>query len=64
MDSYRLYNHTLKESELLDTIRNAARHGYASRIVINGEFYDIQVETALSACSACSDGSEDPDIPF
>lgn len=38
-----MYNYTIKEQDLIRTIRNAAEHGYNAMIYINGEYYDIEL---------------------
>lgn len=58
MDSYMKYDHTIKEEDLLRVLRDAAAHGYTPTVIINGEFYDVELdaESVPSAASA--------DLPF
>ena len=43
MDSYMKYDHTIKEENLLQVLREAASHGYMSWVVINGEYYTVKL---------------------
>lgn len=44
MDSYMKYDHTIKEENLLQVLREAASHGCASCVVINGEYYTVKLD--------------------
>lgn len=45
MDSYMKYDHTIKEENLLQVLRDAASHGYMSWVVINGEYYTVKLDS-------------------
>ena len=44
MSDYNLYSFTLKEADILRVLREAVSLGLHPRIIINGMFYDIQME--------------------
>ena len=58
MQDFNRYNYTIKESDLLRVLKDAAAHGCKPTIIINGEFYDVELgmESIPSAASA--------DLPF
>ena len=51
MDTYTKFNHTIDESKLLDVLHDAASHGYVSLVVINGEYYNVNLDPG-KVCSA------------
>lgn len=61
MQDFTRYNYTIKEADLLRVLRDATAHGYNPTVIINGEFYDVELgaESIPSAASASSD-----EIPF
>ena len=58
MQDFNRYNYTIKESDLLRVLKDAGAHGYKPTVIINGEFYDVELdaESIPSAASA--------DLPF
>lgn len=44
MDTYIKFNHTIDESNLLDVLHDAASHGYMSLVIINGEYYNVNLD--------------------
>lgn len=57
MQDFRRYDYTIREADLLRVLRDAAAHGYKSTVIINGEFYDVElnagnIPSAASAASA------------
>ena len=58
MQDFNRYNYTIKESDLLRVLKDAAAHGCKPIVIINGEFYDVELdaENIPSAASA--------DLPF
>lgn len=58
VQDFRRYDYTIREADLLCVLRDAAAHGYEPTVVINGEFYDVELnaESTRSASSA--------DLPF
>ena len=58
MSDYNRYDFTIKESDLLRVIREAAAGGLAPMVYINGMFYNVQLEDIPSSPSA------DPDAMF
>lgn len=44
LDAYMKWNHSIKEEDLLRILRDAASHGYISWIVINGEYYSVELD--------------------
>ena len=58
MQDFRRYGYTIKEADLLHILRDAAAHGCKPTVIINGEFYDVDLdaEKIPSATSA--------DLPF
>lgn len=38
-----MYNYTIKENDLIKTIRNAIENGYNAMVYINGEYYDVEL---------------------
>lgn len=61
MQDFRRYDYTIREADLLRALRDAAAHGYKPTVIINGEFYDVELDTENipSAASATSAG-----LPF
>lgn len=61
MQDFNRYNYTIKEADLLRVLRDAAAHGCKPTVIINGEFYDVELDTENipSAASATS-----ADLPF
>lgn len=57
MQDFRRYDYTIRESDLLRVLRDAAAHGHKPTVIINGEFYDVELDA--KAASASSD-----EIPF
>ena len=45
MDTYQKYDHTISEESLLQVLREAASHGCASYVVINGEYYTVKLDS-------------------
>ena len=39
-----MYNYTIKENDIIKTIRNAIEHGYNAMIYINGEYYGVELD--------------------
>lgn len=58
MSDYNRYDFTIKESDILRVMREAAAGGYAPMVYINGMFYNVQLEGIPSS------PSEDPDDIF
>ena len=61
MQDFRRYDYTIREADLLRVLRDAAAHGCKPTVIINGEFYDVELDAenipfAASAASA--------DLPF
>lgn len=58
MQDLRRYDYTIREADLLRVLRDAAVHGCKPTVIINGEFYDVEMdaENIPSAASA--------DLPF
>jgi len=54
MQDFRGYDYTIREADLLRVMREAAAHGYKPTVIINGEFYGVELhaENILSAVSA------------
>jgi hypothetical protein len=44
LDAYMKWNHSIKEEDLLRVLRDAASHGYISWVVINGEYYSVELD--------------------
>ena len=61
MQDFRQYDYTIREADLLRVLRDAAAHGYKPTVIINGEFYDVDLDAGNipSAASATS-----ADLPF
>lgn len=61
MQDFRRYDYTIKEADLLQVLHDAAAHGCKPTVVINGEFYNVELdaESVPSAASASS-----ADLPF
>lgn len=49
MSDYSRYNFTIKEADLLRVLREADADGYKPLIIINGMYYDLELEPAPSA---------------
>lgn len=58
MQDFRRYDYTIREADLLRVLRDAAAHGCKPTVIINGEFYDVELD-AESIHSAASS-----DLPF
>jgi len=58
MSDYNRYDFTIKESDLLRVMREAAAGGLAPMVYINGMFYNVQLEDIPPLTSA------DPDDMF
>ena len=58
MQDFRRYDYTISEGDLLRVLRDASAHGCKPTVIINGEFYDVELgaENIPSAASA--------DLPF
>ena len=58
MQDFRRYDYEIREADILRVLRDAAAHGYKPTVIINGEFYDVELdaENIHSAASA--------DLPF
>lgn len=58
MSDYNRYDFTIREADLLQVLHDAAAHGCRPMVIINGEFYDVELdaEKIHSAASA--------DLPF
>lgn len=58
MQDFQRYDYTIREADLLRVLRDAAAHGCKPTVIINGEFYDVELdaENIPSAASA--------DLPF
>ena len=58
MQDFQRYDYTIREDDILRVLRDAAAHGYTPTVIINGEFYDVELdaENIPSAASA--------DLPF
>lgn len=61
MQDFRRYDYTIREADLLRVLRDAAAHGYKPTVIINGEFYGVELdaENIPSTDSAAS-----ADLPF
>ena len=44
MQDFTMYDYTIKENKLLETLKEMHVHGYEPMIIINGEYYDIEWE--------------------
>ena len=44
MQDFRRYDYTIREADLLRVLRDAAAHGYRQTVIINGEFYDVELD--------------------
>lgn len=44
MSDYNQYNFTIKEADLLRVLHDAARAGCRASVVINGMFYDVELD--------------------
>ena len=44
MPDYNNYDFTIKEADLLRVLRDAASHGCRPSVVINGMFYDVELD--------------------
>ena len=49
MSDYNNYNFTIRGTDLLRVLQDAASHGCQPLIIINGEFYNVELENAPSA---------------
>lgn len=54
MQDFQRYDYTIREADLLRVLRDAAAHGCKPTVIINGEFYnvDLDAEKISSAASA------------
>lgn len=44
MSDYNLYDFTIKEQNVMNTLKNAHGDGYEPMIIINGMYYTIKFE--------------------
>ena len=58
MSDYNKYDFTIREADLLRVLHDAARHGCKPLVLINGMYYNLDLDLAQSAPSA------DPDEIF
>ena len=49
MSDYNLYDFTIREADLLRVLKDAASHGYQPLVMINGEFYNLELETPAAS---------------
>ena len=49
MSDYNLFNFTLREADVLRVLRDAATNGYRPLIMINGMFYNVELDNVLPA---------------
>lgn len=61
MSDYNRYDFTIREADLLRVLKDAAAHGYKPTVIINGEFYDVELD-AVKIPSVASAASAD--LPF
>lgn len=56
MQDFQRYDYTIKGADILRVLRDAAAHGYKPTVIINGEFYNVELdaENIPSASSATS----------
>lgn len=52
MSDYNNYDFTIKEADLLRVLHDAAAHGCQPLVIINGMFYNLELEQTASASSA------------
>lgn len=58
VSDYNLYDFTIREADLLRVLKDAAAHGCKPMVIINGMFYNLELDKIPSAPSA------DPDELF
>ena len=58
MSDYNLYDFTIREADLLRVLKDAAAHGCKPMVIINGMYYNLELDNIHSAPSA------DPDELF
>ena len=56
MSDYNLYDFTIHEADILRVLKDAAAHGCKPMIIINGMFYNLEMENIPSAPSVDPDG--------
>ena len=44
MSDYNLYNFTIKEQDLIRVLHEAAKHGCKPLVLINGMYYNLELE--------------------
>lgn len=49
MQDFSNYSFTIKEADLLRVLKDAASHGYQPLVMINGEFYNLELETTAAS---------------
>ena len=55
MSDYNRYDFTIREADLLRVLKDAAAHGCKPMVIINGMFYNLELDNIPSAPSADSD---------
>lgn len=55
MQDFRRYDYTIREADLLRVLRDAAAHGYKPTVIINGEFYDVELDAGNIPSAASAD---------
>ena len=49
MSDYNQFNFTIKEKDLLRVLKDAAAHGYQPLVLINGMYYNLDLELSSAA---------------
>lgn len=55
MQDFRRYDYTIREADVLRVLRDAAAHGYKPTVIINGEFYNVELDTGNNPSAASAD---------